>query len=198
MRTLLFGLVLTIGTLSAQASMLEVNGPLDEKLFDAQVNDEKTHFETLGDLFKAGRLPDLNKISNIAWAGRCFIRSEPNEPTNAGYIFGQKRNEAGPIGATSKIYGASSYWKLTKAPNYYDKMSLEQVLSLYKDTLIFNVARVKSDSVEVDISDGSKSNLKVSGNYLVEELSGTDGDVGPVGKVSVYSRCYYFIPDLND
>ena len=197
MKKRLIGL-LAIGTLSAQASMLEVNGPLDATLFEAQVNDEKTHFQTLGDLFKAGKLPDLRKISNIAWAGKCFLRSKQNDPTNAGYIFRQKRNDAGPIASGHRAYEAFSYWDLNKAPNYFDKMNVEQVFAalpkLSKEAVN---ARVKTDSIEM-ILGSTKSNLKVSENYLIEELSDTNVDVGPVGKTTVGVRCYYFIPDLND
>lgn len=186
--------ILAIGSLSAQASMLEVNGPLDSTFFEAQVNnDEKTYFETLGDLFRTGTRPNLSKISNIAWAGRCF-NDKQNEPVNAGYIFRQKRIDAGPIAATSKAYEAISYWQLSEAPNYFDKMNLEQVFAALPN-LKANDARIKTDSVEVDVQAPEKSNLKISGNYLVEEIS---GPVGPVGKISIGVRCYYFIPDLND
>jgi len=196
MKKLFLG-ILAIGSLSTQASILEVNGPLDAKLFEAQANDEKTYFETLGDLFKAGTRPDLLKISNIALAGRCFAKETQNDPTNAGYIFRQKRNDAGPIAETSKAYEAFSYWNLYKAPNYYDKMDIEQVFAV-TPSMKGKDARLKKDSIEIDVKSPCKSNLKVSGNYLVEEISGAVSDFGPVGKVTVDVRCYYFIPDLNN
>lgn len=198
MKKLFLG-ILAIGSLSTQASMLEAYGPLDAKFFEAQVNDEKTHFETLGNLFKAGTKPNLAKISNIAWAGRCFLEEKQNEPTNAGYIFRQKRSDAGPIAATSKAYEAFSYWARDKAPNYFDKMDVEQVFAALPNLVkASSVPNIKTDSIEIVFSSSDKSNLKVSGNYLVEELIGTEGDVGPVGKAYAYARCYYFIPDLND
>lgn len=189
---------LTMGVLSAQASMLEVNGPLDAKLFTAQVNDEKSYFETLGDLFQAGTRPNLSKISNISWAGRCFAKEKQNDPVNGGYIFRQKRNDAGPIAATTKAYEAFSYWQLNKAPNYFDKMDIEQVFAAIPDLAKYaKDARIKTDSIEINVETSAKSNLRISGNYLIEEISGFEGDVGPVGKVTVGVRCYYFIPDLN-
>jgi hypothetical protein len=193
MQKLLIGL-LAIGTLSAQASMFEVNGPLDETLFKAQIDDEKTYFETLGDLYKAGQRPNLKKISNIAWAGRCFLKNEQNKPTNAGYIFRKKRSDAGPIAL--KAYEAFSYWDLNKAPNYFDKMDVEQVFASVTG-LEARDGKVKTDSIEIVISTSEKSRLKVSGSYLVEELSALKEDAGPIGKASVFARCYYFIPDLN-
>jgi hypothetical protein len=196
MKSLLIGL-LTLGTLSAHASMLQINGPLDAILFEAQVNDEKTHFETLGDLFKAGTLPNLAKISNIAWAGRCFFKNQQNDPSNAGYVFRAKRSDAGPIAANSKAYEAFSYWKLYKAPNFFDKMNIEEALASVPDVKAKNV-RLKTNSIEIDVVAPNKSNLKVSGNYLVEEISGPNGDVGPIGESTVAVRCYYFIPDLNN
>jgi hypothetical protein len=197
MKKILFGL-LALGTISAQASMLEINGPLDAKLFDAQVNDEKSYFETLGDLFQSGVRPNLTKISHIAWAGRCFIAKIPNDPINAGYIFRQKRNDAGPIAATTKAYEAFSYWLPREAPNYFDKMDIEQVFAAVPN-LKANAhdARIKSDSIEIDVNAFQKSNLKESGKYLVEEISEQVSDVGPIEKQTVVIRCYYFIPELN-
>jgi|SRR5690606_16763807 len=200
MKRLLVGL-LALGTISAQASMLEINGPLDVNFFEAEVDQGQTYFETLGDMFKKGTRPNPTKISNIAWAGRCFTFSAQNNPANAGYIFRQKINDAGPIAASSKAYEAFSYWALDKEPNFFDKMDLEQVFAFYKTrtSAPFRAldARIKTDSIEINL-DSSKSNLKVSGDYLVEEISGVSGgDVGPVGKVTVGVRCYYFIPDLN-
>jgi hypothetical protein len=188
---------LTMGVLSAQASMLEVNGPLDAMLFTAQVNDEKTYFETLGDLYKAGKRPNLSTLSNIAWAGRCFFKTAPNVPTNAGYIFRQKENDAGPIASVNPEYEAFSYWKLEKAPNYFDNMNMEQVFTAHPNITVRD-AKIKADSIEINLKPTGKSNLKTSGNYLVEELSWPEGDNGPVGKEIVDSRCYYFIPDLNN
>ena len=197
MKKLFLG-ILAIGSLSTQASMLEVNGPLDAKLFEAQVNDEKTYFETLGDLFKTGTRPNLTKISNIAWAGRCFSKDKQNDPTNAGYIFREKvTSDVGPIGANLKSYESLSYWKRGEAPNFFDKLSLEQVYALKLNVTPFD-AKIGQDSIEISLDSTTKSNLKVSGSYLVEAISGTESDVGPVGKVTVGVRCYYFVPDLND
>jgi hypothetical protein len=196
MKNLFFG-ILTLGSLSAQASMLAVNGPLDATLFEAQVNEEKTHYETLGDLFKRGTLPNLAKISNIAWAGRCFDKKDQNDPTNAGYVFRPKRSDAGPIASNSKAYEAFSYWNLSEAPNFFDKMDIEEALASVPDVPAKNV-RLKTNSIEIDVKAPAKSNLKVSGDFLIEEISGPDGDVGPIGKTTVGVRCYYFIPDLNN
>ncbi|MFZ4715073.1 MAG: hypothetical protein ACOYL6_15235 [Bacteriovoracaceae bacterium] len=192
MKTLLIGL-LAIGTLSAHASMLEVDGPLAEKFSEYQVNEESTHFETLGNLYKAGTKPNLAKISNIAWAGRCFNDEQQNEPTNSGYIFRKKRADAGPIATTSKVYEAISYWNLSKAPNYFDQMNIEQIFALgFKN---FSDAKIKNNSIEIGY-DSSKSNLRVSGNYLVEEITEIEHSLDAKPVITI--RCYYFIPDLND
>lgn len=192
MKKLLIGL-LAMGAASAQASMLEINGSLSAELFSAQVNEEKTYFETLGDLYMAGKRPDLTKISNIAWAGRCFSKNKPNDPTNAGYIFRQKVSDVGPIGAESKSYESLSYWQLDEAPNYFDNLSLQQVYALNLRTAAFD-AKIKNVSIEINLNATSKSNLKVSDSFLIEQISGTDTGVGPIG---IGIRCYYFIPDLK-
>jgi len=172
------------------------DSPLDSKFFEAEFSQDKSYFETLGDLFSEGTLPNLSKISNIAWAGRCFLKGNPNDPTNAGYVFRPKRSDAGPIASNSKTYEAFSYWKLSKAPNFFDKMDIEEALASMPNVKAQNV-RLKTNSIEIDVIAPAKSNLKVSGNYLVEEISAPDGDVCPVGKTTVKVRCYYFIPDLT-
>ncbi len=172
-------------TLSANASMFEINGPLDAILFESEIIENKSHFDTLGDLFKAGTLPNLSKISDIAWSGRCFLQDEPNNPTNAGYIFREKQSDVGPIGRNSKSYEALSYWLRTKAPNFFDKLTLDQVLNLPEAKQAkFIDANINSSSINIGIS-----NLKSSGSYLVEEVGMSS---------SPAFRCYYFIPDLNN
>ena len=191
MKTLMIGLIV-LATFSAHASMLETKGPLDDTFSKAEKDAEMTHFETLGDLFKSGTLPNLSKISNIAWAGRCFVDSNPNQPTNAGYIIRQKRNDAGPIAAGSKAYEAFSYWHIHQAPNFYDAMDISQIFSLYGEGLEARDVKVNDDSIEIAVTTEETSSLKVSGDYLVEEISrAAVEDVATI-------RCYYFIPDLNN
>jgi hypothetical protein len=184
MKKLLIGF-LAFGAFSVQASMLEVNGPLDSKFFEAEVLQDKSYFETLGDLFSQGTVPDLKKISNIAWAGRCFLKDEPNNPTNAGYIFREKKSDVGPIGRNSKSYEVLSYWLPKKAPDFFDKLTLDQVLNLPEAKITkFVDANINSSSINIGLS-----SLKSSGSYLVEE-------VGMSSSPAI--RCYYFIPDLNN
>jgi hypothetical protein len=190
MNKLILG-ALTLASLSAQASMLELNGPLDEALHEAQVNVDSSYFETLGKLFRKGKIPKLSKIMNIAWAGRCFTKAEQNEPTNGGYIFREVKLDVGPIASTSKVYEAFSYWQLSKAPNFFDQMNLEQVFNSVKN-IKSRSAKIKKDSIELDLEEGVKSNLRISKNYLVEEITSTERTGG------VSARCYFFIPDLKN
>lgn len=197
MKKIFFGILISAPMFASQASIVEANGPFGSELYAAELNTEKSHFETLGDFFEAGKLPDLSRILNIAWAGRCFGKNDPNEPLNAGYIFREKAAaDVGPIGANSKSYEALSYWNLSEAPNFFDALNLEQVyaLNLKIDPYI---ARIESNSIEIDLTPTSKSTLRLFGKYLVEEISGMNKDVGPLGKVYTAIRCYYFIPELK-
>lgn len=197
MKKIIIGLVTLGSIVSANATMLEINGPLNVKLSYAQAEEAKTYFETLGDLFTAGIRPDLSKISNIAWAGRCYLSDKPNAPTNAGYIFRQKRSsDIGSIGVSTRTYEAFSYWQKNKAPNYFDDKSLEQVFAEFPDLPATNI-KINSNSVETYLSD-LKSELKISGSYLVEELTRLASDTGPIGKSNAYGRCYYFIPEITN
>lgn len=196
MKKLFIGTLALASLLSAHASMLEDNGPLDSKFHDAQLSDEKTYFETLGDLFNAGTRPNLLRISNIAWSGRCFLKRKPNDPTNGGYIFRKKRSDAGPLSSQVVAYEAFSYWHLSMAPDFFDHMDIEQVFAAVPAATAGDV-RLKEDSIEIGLRGQDKSNLKVSGNYLVEEISGPATNVGPLARFGVEARCYYFIPDLN-
>lgn len=167
-----------------------------------EISQNKTYFETLGELFRSGNLPNINKISNIAWAGRCFLAKSPNEPRNAGYIFRKKRvGQVGPIGDTTISYEAASYWSLNNAPDYYDPMNLEEVLAVHQNEIIFKDANTNYNYVEIKLGKipNNLSQLKVSGQYLVEEIfTRTLGDCCPMERRSVLARCYYFIPDLNN
>ena len=95
MKKLLIAL-LTLSTITTQASVLEQK-------------DETNYFEMLGDLYVNGTEPDLEKISNILWAGRCFYDDKPNEPKAAALIIRQKKNYLGPIASDEKSYEVFDY-----------------------------------------------------------------------------------------
>lgn len=195
MKRLLAG-ILAIGSLTAQSAMLEVNGHLDSEFYQAELSNSQSYYEKLGILFAQGKLPNLSKISNIAWSGRCFSPEKPNDPTNAGYIFRQKNNsDAGPLRQNVKVYEAFTYWKYDQAPNYYDNMSIELVFATHPKIKAHD-AKIESNQISINLTDGETSRLRVSGSYLIEELQDMPVE-GPLGNKTTYSRCYYFIPDLD-
>ncbi|WP_408096885.1 hypothetical protein ACJVC5_17755 [Peredibacter sp. HCB2-198] len=173
---------------SAQAA---TNGPLNSALRDAEVNENKTYFEVLGDLYKEGTKPSLDKIINIAWAGRCFLKGYPSEPINGGCMFRKARMaDVGPIGRGDATYEAACYWNKEQAPNYYDGMTVAQVLAAQPGTK-FSKVSAKDQELEIQINTFDKSAIKVSGKYLVEEVFENNA------RFAVGLRCYYFIPGLN-
>lgn len=209
MKKILVGL-LTIGSLSSSASMLEINGPLDQKFFNAQVKEDKSYFEVLGDMHKTGTIPSLTKLINVAWAGRCFRPENENNPRNGGTVFRAIKKDAGPISKTH--YQSFNYDLGDLMPaNFFDDKSISQILSTdfwnnlglgfdLKQSDIekaFNDVIIINDSVFRKYNSTKTSSLKLSEKYLVEEISSSD-DAGPIGKSKVVERCYYFIPEYNN
>lgn len=196
MTSFLFG-VLTIALIATtNASAFVSDSQMFETLSHSQLENEKTHFEALGDLYKVGVTPSMSKISNMAWAGRCFSEKNGNEPMNGGFILRKKKgSETGPVGENLISYESLLYWKKTAAPNYFDALTLSQVYALKLGLVPFPTV-LKEDSIEVNIDSTQKSNFRISGNYLVEEMTGFVNDVGPIGRVTVGARCYYFISNL--
>jgi hypothetical protein len=187
----LLGLILTIGA-SAHASMLDVNGPLDHKLFDAEINEEKSYFETLGDMFNAGTQPDPEKLVDVLWAGRCFFAKNPNDPTNGAFIFREEVSDVGPIRHSTKKYEASVSYFPGKAPNYYDNMTLQDAMREGKAG--FRKVSSTPSFLVIILPNGVTIELRLSGKYLVVEGRAST-DSGPISKPgNVFARCYYFIP----
>ncbi len=192
MKNILFGILMTITTVGANASMLEINGPLDQKFYNAEVNEDKSYFDTLGDMFSVGTKPSPSKLINNLWAGRCFYKSEPNDPKNGAYIFRKVVSDAGPISSGTQEYEAIAIRMPSKGPNYFDKLTLEYVQASLDGSLY---QRVTSTANSLVITNPSIVELKLSGKYLVVEGRSVE-NAGPISKPGdAFGRCYYFIPE---
>lgn len=166
---------------------------MEEKLFDAQVNENKTYFQTLGEMYKNGTKVNISKVINLAWSGRCFAVAKQDEPVNAGLMYREKSGpDAGPIGNGVKKYEGASYWSQSQPANYYDDLSVDQVMTLHSHKITFSDVRILSISLELTMSD-LRSRVRMSGEYLVEDLISVKSDAGPIGEEGEASiRCYYF------
>ncbi len=173
---------LSLNSFAAQKSSEMISTERDQ-------SNANNYFEELGQMFKTGIGPDPRNLVGVAWAGRCFQSVSPSTPINAGYIFREKASaDVGPIGLNSqKNYEATSYWKPALPANYYDSQTLEQVLANTRVT--FTDVQIQSNQIDFLIS-GTKSALRLSGKYLVEELSNSNS--------VVLVRCYYFIPEYQN
>tara|TARA_B100001248_G_C27398010_1_gene467214 strand:- start:4132 stop:4731 length:600 start_codon:yes stop_codon:yes gene_type:complete len=193
----LFTTAILVGFSAVSFANVEVNGPLDKKMFNKEVNENKSYYETLGDMFQVGSKPEASKLIGVLWSGRCFLKDEPYKPTNGAYHFRKKRYEdVGPLGNNAISYEAASIWRRSEAPNYFDDKDLSVLKSL--KFVKFDYLKVNSnrDSFEIAPNEKVKSSLRVSGKYLIEELSILKEDVGPLGEgYQVWGRCYYFIPE---
>ena len=172
---------------------VEVNGPLDTKMFNKEVNESKSYYDTLGEMFQKGSKPEASKLMGVMWSGRCFKKSSPYKPVNGAYHFKKKRNQdVGPLGDSIVSYEASSIWRPSKAPNYFDDLTIAEA-KFRKYYRVFDF----ENSVAIKF-DNEFSKLRFSGKYLIEELSETKEDVGPLGEgYQVWGRCYYFVPEYT-
>lgn len=199
-RKFVLSILIIFGTLGP--AFANPNKEMQNRLYENETYESKSHYQTLGDLFENGTTPIIEKLTGVAWAGRCFFKRKPNTPTNAGYIFRNTagQSDVGPIGRGSTSYEVGSYWKRSEAPNYFDTMSIAEV---YADTSLkftFLPVRSSEDGILTNLERTNISVLKVSGDYLVEEISSRKGeDVGPLGNAEYETgvRCYYFIPEYN-
>lgn len=190
MKNLLIGL-LALGSISSYAS-IEMNGPLDTEMFTKEVNENKSYYETLGEMFQSGSKPETSKLIGVLWSGRCFIKNEPFKPVNGGYHFKRKKNQdVGPLGDDVFFYEAASIWKRSKAPNYYDDKDISEVVLAYSRVFDFE------NSIAIN-QNNHLLKLRFSGKYLIEEISAYKSDVGPLGECyQTWARCYYFIPEYT-
>lgn len=166
---------------------------MERKLFEAQVNENKTYFQTLGEMYKDGTKPDISKLVNLAWSGRCFTKEEQDLPINAGLMYREKSlPDAGPIGNGIKKYEGASYWSQSKPANYYDDLSVDEIMKLHNHKITFFDVKFLLISLELTFSN-VRSRMRMSGEYLVEDLTSTQSDVGPIGEDGeAVVRCYYF------
>jgi hypothetical protein len=176
--------LLALCSMSAQASMLENNGPLHKTFSEAE---DKDYYETLGQLYSKGTLPNLCRISHIAWAGRCFTKDMPKKPNAAGLIMKLKEDaDLGPLGRSVNPYKVWTYWKQYGAPDFYDRMNIKQVFASGDGPHYSYSGSVEPSSDEIKIF--GISGLRMSGSLLILDGSRSSNNV----------RCYYFIPALND
>jgi len=194
MKNFLFVVALVLGTVGANASIAEFNGPLGSQLFESEVFQEKTYFETLGEMFTNGKKPDPEKLVGTLWSGRCFFASNPNEPTNAGYIFLKvKGSDVGPIGHNVATYAAVAFFKPSEAPNYFDTMTLDEVIKSGIPSLESIQETLTSLMYQTPTS---VEELKLSNKYLIVEARGKS-NAGPIASKKVEARCYFFVPEYN-
>jgi hypothetical protein len=123
-------------------------------------------------------------------------------------LFRAIKPDAGPI---SGVTHQGMNYSVNKSPaNFFDDKTYSQILSpefwsrVFKsdikqsdlDKWFFDV-KVVNDAVVGKYNVVISSSLKLSGTYLVEEIS-RGADAGPTGKSNVAVRCDYFIPEYNN
>lgn len=202
MKNLIISSMIAFASIGANASLADLNGPLDDIFFENEIQNEATYFDTLGVLYKNGSLPDVNKIKNIAWSGRCFRKEEPSKPISAGQIIRRSANgDVGPIGGSIFGYEVAPYWYPDKRPNYLDNKDLRDIARI-NPRLKYLIASIKDNSIFANYHLGIHYHLRQSNEYLVKEIVNydvrTDPDpLDPNIRNQVTTRCYYFIPGLN-
>lgn len=184
MKMIMTSLLLAL-SLNSYANYLEVNGPLDQMLFEEAVNENKTYYETISDLFTQGSSPEISKIKDKLWSGRCFFANQPDVPANAAYyIKAAVSPDVGPIGNGKVSYEAATFWKKDAPANYYDTMTLKDAMTA-QTGITFREVKISNGSLSIKLNGTDSSILKASGDYLVEQVTGPD-----TAQKDIF--CYYF------
>ena len=183
------------------------NEQMEKKLYEKNASEGKSYYQTLGDLFKNGTAPMIEKLIGVAWAGRCFHKTKPNIPRAGGYIFREAKH-VGPIAREERSYEAAAYVSrdLLAIPNRLDTLSIDEIYAGYSRArvpLYFHPVINIESGILAKLRWGNNGffGLKASGDYLIsevfvakaEDLTGESNQVE--GLTSL--RCYYFIPEYN-
>lgn len=196
MKTLLIGL-LTLGSISSFAS-IEVNGPLDTRMLIKEVDENKNYYDALGEMYQKASKPNIGKLINIAWSGRCFKRSTPYTAIGATTLFRKLKNpNLGPIEG-QKYEGNLVLWKSPVVPvDFGDDKDFKWVTDFIdrRDDLPFSRIILLSDSILLESLNNIK--IRVSEEYLVTEHFISKKDTGSIAEGSPVARCYYFTPEYS-
>ncbi|EQC49009.1 hypothetical protein M899_0662 [Bacteriovorax sp. BSW11_IV] len=198
MKKLFLSSLIMLGTLSTFANS---NNEIENDLLKSNAIEDQTYFDTLGEMARNGSTPKISQVIYVAWAGRCFSKDEPNEPTNAGYYLREaKAKDVGPIGNNIVSYEAASYQKKGERPSYFDHKSIEDIDADPNIKISFNSIVDIQDGIVLDFGYDVISVMKSSGKYLIEEIIAPvldDSQQAIKNKFHVTLRCYYFIPEYN-
>ena len=190
---------------------------ISKTLEDRRLTSGQSYHDSLGEFFNLGETPKIDHIINTPWSGRCFLKESPNTPTNAGYIFREKKWYRPRFGVTGSApyppqfpfrlplrlkkkepsYEANSYWLRDKPPHFFDTLTIRQVNRLLRrNGTPYVKVKFLENGIVLNFADGNTSVLKRNGNYLVEEITQTitsQEDERSTEIRDVGIRCYYFM-----
>lgn len=150
---------------------------------------KKSYYDKVDEYFSKGSVPQIDKIADMPWPGRCFTADKPNEPINAFLIIGSKKApDIGPIESDKKMYIGTTITNDNKASNYFDNLSLEEIIRS-SDAIHYNYKNMTVSEDAIEVSNYSK--IRKFENYLVEAI-GTN----PNGKG--FRLCYFFKPECKN
>ena len=179
MKKLLIGLF-AFGSVLSFANT-KMNGPIDPNLYLAEVNQNKSYYETIEEMYQKGEKPNLSKINGVFWPGRCFFQKYPYKPFNAAFHLKRKRNTAhGPLGGV--VYEAVSVMDPSKPPHYFDSKDV----SVLKSNTYYEVG-TEGPSLSIRYEEVYQTEIKVFEEYLVERVSAKEN-----GQYRIGLMCYYF------
>ena len=143
-----------------------------------------SEFKKIAQMYDSGTAPTVSDLNGI-WSGRCFSRSEPNEALNGGFIFQKSEHsrDVGPIENSGVTYEAWEYSNIDNGPEYFDSLTLQDVLSNYESEFV--PIKLESDRAELTVSDKTAAvSFRLSKNYLIMRSSRAGVN---------QENCYYFI-----
>lgn len=149
-----------------------------------------SYFESLDTLYSEGTLPQVEKISNVLWHGRCFEPSKPNTPFSAALVFPRKENGS---------YQYQSFGGPHTPATHFDYETFHSLVDQYKDyENTWGDLRVNKDYLEggeYDVFGGfSKSNFRMAGDYIISKRFSAEIDesFGPLKLYRLNAICYHF------
>lgn len=169
------------------------NQEMAHKLLENNRLENKSYYETLGELFESGHKPSIEKHLDVFRSGRCFLNYDPNTPMNGAFMY--RKWFPNP-----KVqYYATINIQKNKPANYFDIFYFDEFWIQHQDSISFQP--VKNAEREHVVTFGNyQGRIREWGDYIIEEFAviKEGGDLGPIGNNTLepWLRCYFFISEF--
>jgi hypothetical protein len=171
---------------SAQGQVEIARGPLRPELRHAIETMNESQFSTLAAWFDQGTQPDLERVLNGAWVGRCFSVKEPDTGRPAIAAF---RKVGSQIPGMSRLEGANDFEPVERS-DLYDGEARESLLQKLHSSAWSEILEGRKE-LQLDFHGLVQIKTRTYREFLVQQVSSLPGH--PSSNPSVIHYCYYFI-----